>query len=1028
MARRAALFVAVLALALAGAYAYQLLPRRLEPVVPSEFGLVESRLPGVSAAELERVLTEPIEQALLRLPEVLDCRSETRDGVVLIAVECDGDAVASGSAWSSIEDQLARQRERLADGFIGLHGPELQRPLQSTAAALISVAAAEPRISGPGSEGGLDAATALNAPPIAPPIAQARRLAHALSALPSVDHVELLGQAQDQIVLTYEDSELARAGLTPLKFSEYLRAQHITAPGAYLHADGQIVPIETLSRITSYEALQQLPVRDPADGDPVNLSRLLDVSREPVRPTVDLVEALGQPAAALTVHRVLGTPLETFADEVRGALESSSEALGLSCELVVFSPDGVAEEVERFGTNLAQSFAVILVLLLLALGLRTGVAVAVVLPFVVLTSFIVLYAAGFSLDIVTLSSFILVLGLLVDNHIVMAERMVRLKEQGSSHAAAMVRAGRELLGPLLAAAATTVLGFLPLVLTANAIGDYVSSLFWVVLITLSVSLVFCFAVTPLALPGGEVRTVHRGERMERLYKRLLAGSFRLFVPLILLVGALCFGGYQLLNSADQVFFPASARPLWMLEIELDHGAAVEKTSALVDDLDKLLVQERAIDGSALEHWLTFLGRSAPPVQSSIPQRRFAPHYAQVLLRLDPQRDPSNLRTRLHEWMAARQGDAQLRLRPVRLGAQLEWPIQVELSGPLAEITAVASEVAAHLREIDCRNINTDWGEPVAKLKVLPDRAALSDADLTVSDLTLGMHTVLHGLPLFELLEGEARTPVMLRAQTSRANIREALTDAYVYPAKGDPALLYEVAELVEAQAPPVRARHRGEAAVTVRAESDHPDHALVQEGQIDHWLQDLRARHPELTLEVTGLSASSSKANKALLDEMPWALLLVLLCLLAQSRSLIDTSLILLTIPLSFTGVAAGLYVTGQPFSFMTLVGMTALAGIVVNNAIVLLASVRRRLSEDGAYSQEALMDSAAHRLRPILLTSLCAMASMAVLYASGGPMWHPLATAVISGLAFSTLLVLFVLPVIYGRALQLWGLGGEGD
>jgi multidrug efflux pump subunit AcrB len=219
---------------------------------------------------------------------------------------------------------------------------------------------------------------------------------------------------------------------------------------------------------------------------------------------------------------------------------------------------------------------------------------------------------------------------------------------------------------------------------------------------------------------------------------------------------------------------------------------------------------------------------------------------------------------------------------------------------------------------------------------------------------------------------------------------------------------------------PLRGRKQGRPCLTVRAETEDPVRALRQELEIDQWLGTLRAAHPELSFEVAGLSAAAARANRAILDQLPWALLLVSLCLLLQSRSLIDTFLILLTIPLSFTGVAFGLRLTGQPFSFMTLVGMTALAGIVVNNAIVLLASIRRRLEADGHPTREALIESAAHRLRPILLTSLCALASMAVLYHSGGPMWRPLATAVISGLVFSTALVLFVLPVLHGILLRV--------
>ena len=998
--RRPALMLAILALGLAGVHAFREMPRRLEPEVAARHGVVDAWLPGVNASELEEVLTEPVEKALLALPEVLECRSETRDGVTLIVTECEASAARSGAAWSSIEARLEKLRAELSEEFIGLEGPYLRRPSERFAEALITLARPE----------GPDQA----------PVEPARRLTERLERSAAVDHLEQVGLPREQIVLSYDDKELAGTGMTPLKLREYLRAQYITTPGAYFLENGAIAPVETVSRIRDLGELERLPVRDPSDGRAVNLSRLLDVKRKPLEPAIDQVSAAGRRAIVLAVFRAEGVSLESFAETVRTAVSEFRDAHPESCELLVFQPELVEQEIGRFRGNLIQSFCAILLLLLLVLGLRAGLAVAVVLPFVVLSSFVILGAAGFGLDAVTMSSIILVLGLLVDNHTVAVERIQRLKQMGEEHAGAVARASRELFGPLLAAAATTAAGFLPVVLTGDPVGEYVGSLFWVVLISLSVSLTFCFLVTPLLLSRRKPRPSTRTPWLENLYKRVLARGFSLCIPLVLLVGGLCFGGYQLLKNNDQIFFPASSRALWLLEVEFPHGTELARTARVTGDLDALLKQETSRQESALEHWATFIGRSAPRFQTSIPFREFSPHYAQAFLRLDPKRSATGLSERLREWMARPHDGARLRLRPVRLGAQLEWPIQVEISGPEAAILAAGAVVSTRLEETGFVNVSTDWEQPIAKLRVLPNREALAERDLTVADLSAAMHTVIHGLPLFDLHENGRRIPVMLRARATRANWQEALADAYVYPPKGDAALLYEVAETRQLSEYPVQGRKHGMPCLTVRAETADPDRALRREIEVDGWLGTLREQHPGLSFEVAGISAAAERANRAILDKMPWALLLVLLCLLLQSRSLIDTALILLTIPLSFTGVAFGLRLTGEPFSFMTLVGMTALAGIVVNNAIVLLASIRGRLEENGDASREVLIESAAHRLRPILLTSLCALASMAVLYHSGGPMWRPLAIAVISGLAFATALVLFVLPVLYGVLLRV--------
>lgn len=279
--------------------------------------------------------------------------------------------------------------------------------------------------------------------------------------------------------------------------------------------------------------------------------------------------------------------------------------------------------------------------------------------------------------------------------------------------------------------------------------------------------------------------------------------------------------------------------------------------------------------------------------------------------------------------------------------------------------------------------------------------------------------MLHGLPVFDLTTDEGRFPVVLRAKRSRDDLVEALNDAYVYPSKGEPSIIYEVAEVEKRTGWPARTRDLGQTAITVHAEAIDSIKDLSTERTVDERLDELRARpeYADIDFETEGLYASSKKANQALLDEIPVAAILVLLLLLLMSRSVVDTLLILLAIPLSFVGVATGIEVTGEPFSFMTLVGMIALAGLVVNNAIVLLASLRdRRASwtpDDGPLRQ-ALIMTASNRVRPILLTALCAVASMAVLYQSGGPMWRPLASTIISGLLFSTLMVLFALPILY--------------
>ncbi len=997
--RRRTVLVGVLALGFLGEHAFRELPRRLEPEPSTSFALVEAYLPGVAAAELEKIVTERIESELLGLPEVEGCRSETRDGAVAVVVDRDA---GTGGDWSDVRARVDRLRESMATEIVGLDGPNLRVPAPDRPEAIVAVIAA-------------DGATG-------PPVVAATGLAERLERTDGVRRVDLIGRPSERIVLEYDDRELAGTGMSPMKLRDYLRAQNVTAAGAYLETTERIAPIGTEARLLSFEALAHLAVRDPADGDPVSLTRLFDVRREPFRPTREEVRANGRAAVVISVYRAERFDQVAFARGVEDVVSAAGGDDGAAVEVIVFQPAVVASEVARFRSNVTQTFVVILVLLVLALGIRGGLAVAAVVPLVVLTSIIVLYHGGFALDVVLLSSLILVLGLLVDNHVVVAERIQRLRESGLTHDEAVARATRDLFGPLLAASATTVFGFLPIVLTDDPIGSYVSALFWIVLVTLSVSLVFCFLVTPVLVKQRDVPTRERPGPSERLYRRALHVLFPLWAPLTAVVVLTCFFGFRFLESADQVFFPASSRPLWSLEIEYPAGTALERTSGAARRLETLL-DEQHLDGrGAVAGHVTFLGRTCPPFQASVPMRRFAPHYAQVLIEVDPARGERALERRLRAWIEEEgaNAEARLRLRPIRLGGEFEWPIQVEIVGPDERLHEAAAAAALALESRDAIHVSTDWGTPIRKVKVVPNREGLAGRDLTAADLTAAMHAALFGIPLFDVVEHDARVPVFLAARATRDDELETLRDAYVYPQKGDAALLYEVASIVETTAHPLRARRDGVPCITVRGETLDPDRALAVEARIDRDLDALRATYPDHRITVAGLSSAARRANDAILDEVPWAFLLVLLALILQSKSLVETFLILLTIPLSFTGVAYGLRATGEPFSFMTLVGMTALAGLVVNNAIVLLSSIRRRLDQDGAYSRDAVIETASHRLRPIVLTTLCALTSMVVLYHSGGAMWRPLASAVISGLVFSTLLVLFVLPVLYAACLRI--------
>lgn len=999
--RRVVLLAAALLLAVAGFHAFRSLPRALEPRVDAPFAAVELQLPGASVAELDAVITPRVETVLLAQKELQSLRSETRDGAVIFFVELPREAASRESVLARIEERLTSLRAEFDSEFLGLRGPYLLRPPARYPELVLTVVAAKDGMG--------------------PPVAAARALSAQIRALDGVAGVETVGEPLSSIVLTYDDKDLIDTGLSPLKLREYLRAQSFTAPGGYLDRSQTIAPVETSARLSSISDLEQLPIRDPDDGAVVSLGRILDVKREALAPATEQVYRGGKPAIVIAVTRQERADLDAFTREVSALVSAANERAGEAgprAEIVVAQSEPVKKELEGFENELLVSFILLLVLLVSALGFRSGLAVAVVVPLVVATSFLLFLALGLGIDFVLLSSLVLVLGILVDNHVVIAERIHRLREAGFDAHAAIGSALRELAGPLSTATAIIAIGFVPVWLTDHVAATYMQPLFFVVVASLAVSLVFSLFVTPLLLRRRAWSSTHVLETMPG-YRRVLS-RFARPVPAFLvsvLVAALSYFSIARLLAADQVFFPMSSQGHATIDVEFAPGTALERTRAAVDGIARHLDGSNDTLDRHVESSVAFVGRSAPSFQASMARRIFEPHYGQLLVRLRPDADFGEFERALRTTLVDFDESARLRIRPVRLGAELDWPIAIRLRGEERAILAASTAVAEKLKSLGCRNIGTDRDKTIEKLRIAPDREALARKNLTAADLTAAMHSVVHGLPIFDVIDAGDRVPVLLRAERTRDDPIETLKEAYVYPQKGEPALLYEVAAVEKYQDFPVRSRDRGRASITIRAEARDSARDLSVEREVDAWLDTLEFEYAGVDAIVDGIYSSAKSANRALLDTVLWAALAIVLLLLLTSRSLFETLLISATIPLSLVGVVVALDVTGQPFSFMVLVGMIALAGLVVNNAIVLVASLRlartHHRAEDGDL-REVLVRAAAERFRPLVLTTLCSIASMAVLYAQGGAMWKPLAATILAGLSFATAMVVTVLPAIY--------------
>jgi len=679
---------------------------------------------------------------------------------------------------------------------------------------------------------------------------------------------------------------------------------------------------------------------------------------------------------------------------------------------IIYQPARVEARLDNLSRSLVLGMLVVAGVLVLAMGLRLGFVVASVVPLVALSALAIYAMGGGILHQMSIAALVIALGMLVDNAVVVAEGVQWRIDRGEPRAEAAVGAVRELAVPLAGATLTTIAAFLPMWMATGATADFTRAIPVVIILTLTLSYLFALLVTP-ALSRSVLRPRAANPRRGRMARFLghlaVERPGRVLLAALLIVGLSVFGA----GFMRQQFFPNSDREQLVVELKLPEGTHLETTDALASAVERTLLERAEVTGVA-----TFVGRGTPKFYYNLPNIPWSPHMAQMVVETTgiDQLDPLMVWLRRYAEEALPQ--VELVARKLEQGPPVVAPVELRLYGQdLGALHAAAEQVLAEVRATpgseDVRH-TLSVGTPVLELAI--DDAAASRRGLARADVATALYGRTRGLPA-GVYRGEDRigddlVPVLVRSSAGEYLPLGDLPQINVAAPGGEPVPLAQVAT-TELEWRPAKIFHRQRQRVAqVLSE-------LAPGATYSDVLRDLEPRLAQLTLppgvrlEVGGAAESSGQANSAMLGALPIGVLLLLGVLMAEFRSFRRVGIILSTVPLAAAGVVPGLLLSGEPFGFMSLLGVVALVGVVVNNAIVLLEVVEARRAE-GAEVSQALRDAVERRLRPILLATATTVAGLLPLAFSGSTMWPPMAWALISGLLASTFLTLLVVPALY--------------
>ncbi len=851
-----------------------------------------------------------------------------------------------------------------------------------------------------------------------------------LLRVPDVAKVDIYGAQNERIFVDYDNARLAELGLSPLQLRSILDSANIIIPGGSIRTGVERIALEPTGSFESVADLRRTVVTLPGRPEIVFLEDLATISRGYVDPPTSRVYASGVPALALGIAMRDGGNMITLGEGVAGEIErlQAIYPIGVDFDVVAFQPAIVERKVQEFVVNLGQAVTIVLAVMLLFLGPRTGLVVASLVPMAMVTALLVMAWLDIGLDQMSLAALIIALGMLVDNAIVMAESIMVQMAAGRRPVEAAVGSARELRIPLLVSSLTTAAAFLPISLAQSTTGEYTAPLFKVITIALLSSWLLALTMTPLlCVLFLKVRRVATGERFAgrfyRAYRGLLVGCLRRPVLTLAAVGGVFLLAMQGFRIIPNIFFPPSNKAIFTATYELPAGTAIERTMEVVEAVDRFIATELGAGAAGViegvTNWATFAGNGGPRFYLAHNPEPYNPQYAFSLLNATSRAVITDeLIPRIAAFCRKRFPELDVTLSPLQLGPPVSAPVQVRLSGRDPDrLFDLVDAVKAQLRSVPgTTTVTDDWGMRSKKLVVAVDQPRARRAGVTSQDVAISLQTALSGFETTQYREGETAIPVTLRSTLASRTDVTKLDSLNVYAqATGAAVPLLQVADASVVWEPSTIRRRNRLKTVTVTSELAPSVIASGVVAQLRPWLDTQQAGWPPgYRYELGGEEEASARANQSIVEQLPVAGLIVLLLLIGQFNSIRRTAVILLTIPLGLIGVVAGLLLAQSYFGFMTLLGIIALAGIIINNAIVLIDRIRIEIDDNGLDPPRAIVEAAQGRFRPILLTTATTVAGLLPLWFGGGPMWEPMVIAIIFGLLGATALTLGVVPILY--------------
>ena len=829
----------------------------------------------------------------------------------------------------------------------------------------------------------------------------------------------MYGNQDERIYVEFSHAKLATLGITPQALFDSLAKQNNVTPAGTVETSAQRVPLRVTGALDGAKAVAETPVE--SNGRVFRLGDIATVTHGFVDPPSFVVRQEGKPAIGIGVVTARGTNIIGLGKDVSKATAEFMKQVpqGINVELIADQPKVVEHAVGEFVESFIEALAIVLLVSFLALGWRTGIVVALSVPLVLGIVFVVMDSMSLELHRITLGALIIALGLLVDDAIIAVEMMVVKMEQGWDRIRAASFAWESTAFPMLTGTLVTAAGFLPIGFANSAVGEYAGGIFWIVAIALVASWFVAVIFTPYIgvklLPDIKVLDNHNPHAVyeTRIYRSLRAVvqwcvNHRITVVAatlgVFMTAVVGFGRVQ------QQFFPLSERPELFLQLRLPEGTAFDVTENAVKKAEELLKNDKDI-----ATYTAYVGQGSPRFWLGLNPQLPNEAFAEIVILAKGVEERERVKAKIENAVAnGALTEARVRVDRFNFGPPVGFPVQFRVIGPDAnKVREIAYQVRDVMRQNqNVKDVQLDWNEQSPYLKLVVDQDRARAMGLTPQDVSQALAMLISGAQVTTVRDGIEKVGVVARAIPSERLDLAHVGDLTITSRNGVAVPLQQIAKIKYLHEEPILWRRNRDMAITVRSDVVDGVQAPDVTNQISPKLQPIRDHlEPAYRIEAGGAFEESAKGNASIFVLFPVMVMVMLTLLMVQLQSFSRLFLVFLTAPLGIIGASFGLNVANQPFGFVALLGLIALAGMIMRNAVILVDQIETDVS-DGSTRREAIVEATVRRARPVVLTALAAILAMIPL--SRSAFWGPMAIVIMGGLFVATFLTLLYLPGLY--------------